>query len=1057
MILTKNNIDSIDLDLLIHEQIKSGNLDSLLLIVPTNRKIRALKREIISSVPGQASGKINLETIGTFAGNLVFTGGSMKSETLSEAASAVLLKQSLDECKLKYFSAYKDEFPHGTLIRIREVISEYKKNGITPDDLRAELKELEKSERNKAEDIADIFEVYQAKCGQLNVKETGDIYYELNKMSSSAFAKNFRMLYPSVGLIIIDGFDEFTAPEIEIINSASIIDNIDLFISFDYFADNPSIFSHLDKCYGKLIQKGFKTIKSNSVPVQKEFESVIKENLFRLNNKNKIGNFSSSITKIIAGTKEKEIELIAKEIKELITDKKAEPDDICVVFNLIQKYSNVIRDIFCVYGLPFNLTDRIQLDSSLPVISIINLLEIIENDFYYRNIFRALSGGFIKIPNLDKSHLLKATVNLKIISGYNNWVNTLQDALTRIDEGDDDDEYNLNSYNKEIYNSALSDLKNLNYILLPFQKMMTLKEFEDNMVELIFSLQFPSRLVNNAGNGAEENIKGITTFLDIMKEIFKLLELEYGRNKKFPLNFFLANLKTAVSSSRFNIKEKPGCGVQVTNLEEIRGLKFDYLFISGLCDGDLPTRYSPEIFFSGSYQKNERLHQTEERYRFYQSLCSWTKHLYLTYPLNEDKKELVESNFLNEFGNLLDTGIKNARDYSGSIYSKEELIVYLSQSKFKVFPENWEDAGPDIDSGRIKKSIDIDELRRSQPFGTSDYTGCIGNALNEMAGDELSNLKFKAFSISQLETYAQCPYKYMAERILKLKPVQEPTEDIEALEMGSLLHKILFKFYQQIREKGIILAEASGDQFEFVQKLMFEIAEKIVDDANFRSPLAFYEKEKVLGINGDKKNSILYKFLQEEANNKDGFIPEFFEFNFGGKENNNKSGKAAPGVEIDSISVVGKIDRIDLDRKNMNYKVVDYKLSGKKPSVPDLQHGLSLQLPLYLYAAKEIINAGFGNTNEEKNPAGAEIYSLKFSDKDFGPQLVKLLPPRAKYSEEQLIESYKEMINICLAAIKNYVNAISEGKFNLSTLDDRENKVCRFCSFRPVCRIQEIN
>ncbi|MGA7721224.1 MAG: PD-(D/E)XK nuclease family protein [Ignavibacteriaceae bacterium] len=1056
MILTKNKIDSIDPDCMIDEKIKSGKLDDFLLIIPTNRKIRSLKREIISKAPGQASGKINLQSIGTFAGSLLFTDGNMKAETLSEAASTVLLKQSLDECKLKYFSAYKDEFPHGTLIRLREVISEYKKNGITPGKLLAEAGELEGSEKSKAVDIAGIYEAYQAKCRQLNVKETGDIYFELNGLPSLDFEKKFRMVYPLVNLIIIDGFNEFTVPEIEIINTSSIMNGIDLYISFDYYTNNRSIFSHLDKCYDKLIQKGFQVIKNSPIPVQKEFEGEIKENLFKLDVKNKIGSFSSSITKIVAGTREKEIELIAKEIKELITFKKAEPNRICVVFNLIQKYSNVIRDIFQLYGLPFNLTDRIPLDSSSPVISIINLLEILENDFYYRNIFRALSGGYLIVANLDKSNLLKASVNLKIISGYDNWINTLRDALVRIEEGDND-EYSFNSNNKEIYQRALSDLESLHKILLPFQKMMTLKEFADNLYNLIFSLQFPAKLVNNAGSTAEENVKGITTFLDLIKEIFNLFELEFGVQKKFPLNFFLSNLKTAVTSSRFNIKEKPGYGIQVTNLEEIRGLRFDYLFISGLCDGDLPTRYSPEIFFSGSYQKNDRLHQIEERYRFYQSLCSWSVHLYLTYPLHEEKKELVESNFLNEFGNLFDTELKNETDYSDSIYSREELMIYLSQNKFEGLPQDWSPVETGIDYSRINKSLGIDEIRRSKPFGKSEYTGSIGNILNEQAGDKLSDLKFREFSISQLETYALCPYKYMAERILKLKALDEPTEDIEALEMGSLLHNILYKFYKQIREKGIILAEADEEHFKFAEKFLFEIAEKIVDDANLHSPLAFYEKEKVLGVNGDRKNSILYKFLQEERNNKEGFIPEYFEFNFGGNERRTGGKETLQEIKIDSVSVVGKIDRIDIDKGKKKFKVIDYKLSGKKPSVTDLQQGISLQLPLYLYAARQLINIQLGNVNNVNEPVGAEIYSLKFSDKEFGSQLVKLLPPRAKYNEEQLIESYKEMIDICLDAIKKYVDAISKGNFNLSTLEDRENKVCKFCSFRAICRIQDIN
>ena len=42
MILTKSKISEIDLDFEINNKIRNGKLDELLLIVPTNRKIRYL-------------------------------------------------------------------------------------------------------------------------------------------------------------------------------------------------------------------------------------------------------------------------------------------------------------------------------------------------------------------------------------------------------------------------------------------------------------------------------------------------------------------------------------------------------------------------------------------------------------------------------------------------------------------------------------------------------------------------------------------------------------------------------------------------------------------------------------------------------------------------------------------------------------------------------------------------------------------------------------------------------------------------------------------------------
>ena len=48
------------------------------------------------------------------------------------------------------------------------------------------------------------------------------------------------------------------------------------------------------------------------------------------------------------------------------------------------------------------------------------------------------------------------------------------------------------------------------------------------------------------------------------------------------------------------------------------------------------------------------------------------------------------------------------------------------------------------------------------------------------------------------------------------------------------------------------------------------------------------------------------------------------------------------------------------------------------------------------------------------------------------------------------------MISECIENVKNYVQQITEGKFNLSTLSNRESEICRFCGFKSVCRIQEV-
>ncbi|MEJ2617497.1 MAG: PD-(D/E)XK nuclease family protein, partial [Ignavibacteriaceae bacterium] len=514
------------------------------------------------------------------------------------------------------------------------------------------------------------------------------------------------------------------------------------------------------------------------------------------------------------------------------------------------------------------------------------------------------------------------------------------------------------------------------------------------------------------------------------------------------------------SSTRYNIKEKSGYGIQVTTLNEIRGLKFDYLFIAGLCDGDLPTRYTPEIFFSGSFVKNELRHQTEERYHFYQSLCSFSKGLYLTTPMQDDKQEFVESNFLNEVSKHFHVINKDEKDFLNAVYSKEELLKYIGRALTKnpdeVIRIREKIADNSIPFDRIQSSVSVDKVRTNEPFGDSEYTGSIYNELPETAGEKLEKYKDKEYSISQLETYAKCPYKYFAERVLRLKPLEEPSEEIEALEMGSLLHNILYEFYKKIKAKGIIISKASDKDFNYARQILFRIAEEQINQGNFNSPLTFYEKEKILGINGKQENSILDLFLKTEREKSENFIPEFFEEAFGGLysgKRNMKGKNFVQELKAGNIKIRGKIDRIDMDKSGKTFEVVDYKLSGKRPNRDELYEGLSLQLPLYMYAAKELINA---QLEKDFNPDVPKIYSLKFKEGEFGKIAVNLGLKKNSPPDEKN-EVLNKLIKECLVSVEKFVNAIIAGKFNLTSLKDRENKVCRYCSFKAICRIQEIN
>jgi ATP-dependent helicase/nuclease subunit B len=177
---------------------------------------------------------------------------------------------------------------------------------------------------------------------------------------------------------------------------------------------------------------------------------------------------------------------------------------------------------------------------------------------------------------------------------------------------------------------------------------------------------------------------------------------------------------------------------------------------------------------------------------------------------------------------------------------------------------------------------------------------------------------------------------------------------------------------------------------------------------------------------------------------------------FGKVKNNEKfSRKFTEGVKAGRVKLRGKIDRVDINEKEKTLKVIDYKLGGTKPTAEELATGISLQLPLYLFAAKELIKKELGG---EYKPAGAQIFSLKYTEKDFGKKSIGLKPRRMKGENlEEEIDAAEEMIKICLEMVNKFTEEIAQGKFHLSTLKNRETKVCKYCDFKRICRIQEVD
>jgi ATP-dependent helicase/nuclease subunit B len=406
---------------------------------------------------------------------------------------------------------------------------------------------------------------------------------------------------------------------------------------------------------------------------------------------------------------------------------------------------------------------------------------------------------------------------------------------------------------------------------------------------------------------------------------------------------------------------------------------------------------------------------------------------------------------------LLD--LKKIIEVDESLINKNEQYIYsFGELTQKAAEQNDAElllnAKSENEKNKLNEKFQVDKTRREHPFETFAYSGFIDATAEHVTG-LLEKYAGSDYSISQLELYAKCPFQFFLKRILKLTPLEEPTEELEPMEMGLLLHAIFEQFMKTVEKENLNLQLEK----EKAAQLLFEIAKEKIDKLSIHSSLSFWEIEKILGVNGNKNDSILSLFLEDEFSRADDFKPAYFEVPFGRLRNDDGQKSTALSLNLTSNAKLrGKIDRIDINFDEKHFKVYDYKLSGKKPNEEDLQLGISLQIPLYLFAAGQILQ---NELNETFLPAAGIIYSLKFSRDDFGPDEVKAIKGKS-YSKanaetrEKIIRANQDLISRSLQKIDELINGISSGVYHLSKLEKREEKVCRLCSFRSVCRVQEI-
>ncbi len=1068
------------LDTLIERRLRDGKPASFLLIVPTNRKVRDAERKFLRLIPGSTSPTLNLFTLSTLAAE-IFGVCVPPRRPLEGPSQAILLHQALANLapSLKFFRPHHRGriLPNGTFRKIMNVMNRLKEEGLYPSLLRIELDGADAAEQGKLRDMLAIIEEYERLLGASFIDPAGYLK-EVNAAWNASAVERVRNRFREADLIAVSGFDRFSDPELTLLGELSAMPGFTTVVSFDYHPDNPEIFGHLAENHRKLLEMGFRAARAEHF-ADSPFVEHLARSLFRLELPEHPPDERRRVTILDAAGRREEVLLIARTIKQLAGALPGRDlGRVCVAMFRPEPYTPLFREIFAEYGIPANITDRFALDQSPVVIAVMALLGVQERNYRVSDLMRALTTPYFSFgkddDRIDAGNLHEVAASLRIRAGHSVWLrridNRLRDVSERLATADDDIELFQLAREQNMLQQARRDIERIAALLAPFSSPLDPANFRTHVHELLNRLHIAEGILSPGSammtdEQREKDARAYQKFLSFLDDYLEILGIqEHGAGPQ-PLSFYLDALRTAIPQVRYNIRQKWSYGVQVTSLEETRGLEFDVMMIAGLVDGEFPPLYQPEVLFSRARRElYEQRHLVEHRYLFYQVASNFTEHLYLTCPRRDGNVQLMPSSFLDALAAVVAVDDRRGTAVPAEpepLCSVQELLHYAGtlpgMDTSGLLPPGLEGIGMEVretlEQMRLASTV---ERGRQESGGLPGFNGMIGGDLSGSALSALQALRNRVYSVTQLESYGSCPFRFYAEKVLRLRIPPVVEDGITPAERGALLHEILFQFYVERRAKKLpTMAECTDEEFSSAIDRMREIARTRLDAV--MTDDALWEAEKHLYLGAAERKGVLSDFLHLERTQAYDTRPAFFELAFGTRAGGRKSMDPLlmipEPLRVGEVRLRGKIDRLDMG--NGAAKIIDYKTGSTLMSRDELELGMSLQLPVYLYAVERLfagetrdqVQAAAGVTVRLRPPVREEI---GLANRKFGG-----LAFDAASRSRGIVSDNAELQEIIARAVvfvNDYVDSIAKGKFPIEP--KKPLRTCRTCDIKTICRIR---
>ncbi|MDV0441414.1 PD-(D/E)XK nuclease family protein [Methanorbis furvi] len=723
----------------------------------------------------------------------------------------------------------------------------------------------------------------------------------------------------------------------------------------------------------------------------------------------KIGVFSS---------RSAELSAIAEEICRLM-ETGVSPGDIAILTPEVPLYAELAGELFPDFSaggstLKFESSIGYPLFRSPAVAAVFSLLKTVIGNYQTEEMTTLFSYPhfFWKENTISSRDLLWLSQAAEITGGKHQWLTYPEKLKSRLNRKMEDFDTPAPEKAELAAKAAKIDaikekLERIFALLAPLNDgKKTAEEYIEELRKVLAQLEFPGK----ERNEAETNASAVKSFEEV------LLSIDYAetliRSEKISAGKFYSMLFSFVKSAQTTPSspaESEEC-VKIYGFRETVHQKIPHVFLAGLTADVLP-RVHPRLPFLTMAETLEAKTQTyeetlrEERYAFLSALLTAEKSLYLSAPTTDEGKAKIPSAWLKMF------------DLPDAAWETKELRhsnAWLSMHAGKLMAENsWE---TDLDTSRLPDLIDA---ARRTGVEVVSRAGAPTTEYDAVFSDDQFTDRYRSsvcFSVTELERYAACPFRWYTELHLRLAAHPDPKGD-DTPELGVVIHKTM---YRMIAESQFF--PPTKETRESATADLMRIAAEEFDQAGLATPRWQSLKDRYIGTPRYPGRLVEVIDREIDAANSGYLTPkEMLEFSF--------SMEDGPGIPLpngDELRLEGRVDRIGV--RGSEFVVTDYK-TGKVKTAGDIKTGKSLQLPLYLAAIRHL--------RPDLRQAGGSYYQIS------AKSVLETYP---------LKDSGDYYVSLALEFAAAYRNGMQRG-----VCAPVYNKTeCSFCKERFICRFTEL-